>query len=453
VSIGKLVFGALVSAPLLAGTASAQVASPSASVAASTRAGQKISVAGLAEFLQGDVLVVSGYRIRSTPDTRFAGKDITSLSTVPLGFTVEARGVVQPDGTLEVQALEARPRERSDAGRAVVSGALDQEGKWLAGGGSIFRAALASSAPETRLPKADPQYERVKGILVRMAPGSLEESLRLHIVGSPDWNARGLPNGSIAVAAGLLADMDDDEVAIVLGHELAHVTHQHAQKTLADAEHRKFVTQLIADLVPEGGAVTQLALTVGGAVALKAWQSGYSRSLETEADRVGLSYAAAGGFDVRKAPRVWARFQEKYGSEQALKNFVVGNHPRNAERVKNAQAELLAYYPNYQPSAKPAQAAASSATAAPAVAPPAAGNVSALAGDGNQLASGTTPTLQAPAPTREIEKGMTHEQVRALLGAPKEEFRFTTADGQQTKWIFAHLKVTFLDGRVTAVEF
>ena len=431
---------------LLAAPATAQVTAPSAP--ASTRAGQKIAVAGLAEFLTGDVLVVSGYRLRSTPHTRFTGPDVTSFASIPLGYRVEARGVVQADGAIAVQALDAKPRERADAGRAVVSGALDQEGKWLAGGGSIFRAALASTAPETRLPKADPQYERVKGILMRMAPGSLEESLRLHIVSSPDWNARGLPNGSIAVAAGLLADMDDDEIAVVLGHELAHVTHQHAQKTLADAERRKFVTQLISDLIPEGGAITQIALTVGGAVALKTWQSGYSRSLEAEADRVGMSYAAAGGFDVRKAPHVWERFQAKYGSEQALKNFVVGNHPRNVERAKNARAELLASYPTYQPSTPMLTAAASSVAA-----PPADERAAPATAEGSDLASGATPaiTRPAPTPTLEIEKGMTQDQVRALLGEAKEEFRF--ANGQQTKWIFEHVKVTFLNGRVTAVEF
>jgi Zn-dependent protease with chaperone function len=445
----KVLFGALVGASLLATAVSAQVAPTPAPT--SSRTGQKIAVDGLAEFLRGDVLVVSGYRLRATPTTRFTGnKDVTALSAVPLGCQVDAKGTVQADGTIVVEALEARPRQRSDAGRGVVSGALDQEGKWLAGGGSIFRAALAKDAPEARLPKADPQYERVKGILMRMAPASLEESLRLHIVNSKDWNARGLPNGSIAVAAGLLADMDDDEVALVLGHELAHITHQHAQKTLADAERRKFVTQLIADLVPEGGALTHVALTVGGAVALKTWQSGYSRSLETEADRVGMGYVAAGGFDVRKAPRVWERFREKYGDEQSVKNFVVGKHPRNAERAGNARAELRAYYPTYEPSGPPAQLAAAPSPAEPAM--PAARASSSLVADGNQLASGQTPVLAAaPAPSTQIEKGMTLEQVRALLGAPKEEFRF--ANGQQTKWIFAHLKVTFLDGRVTAVEF
>jgi hypothetical protein len=446
----KVLFAALVGAPLLATAASAQEPSPPA-VATSTRTGQKISVDGLAEFLRADVLVVSGYRLRATPSTRFTGKDVTSLSAVPLGCQVDAKGIVQSDGTIVVEALDARPRQRSDAGRGVVSGALDQEGKWLAGGGSIFRAALAKDAPEARLPKVDPQYERVKGILMRMAPASLEESLRLHIVSSADWNARGLPNGSIAVAAGLLADMDDDEVALVLGHELAHITHQHAQKTLADAERRKFVTQLIADLIPEGGALTHVALTVGGAVALKSWQSGYSRSLETEADRVGMGYVAAGGFDVRKAPRVWERFREKYGDEQSVKNFVVGKHPRNAERAGNARAELRAYYPNYEPSGAPVQTAAAPSPIGPAVSP--VGESTSLAADGRQLASGTTPALPAAAPSREIEKGMTLEQVRTLLGAPKEEFLFTTADGQQAKWVFAHLKVTFLDGRVTTVEF
>ena len=447
----KLLLTALVGASVLASPARAQVAAPSAPTSASSRTGQKVSVDGLAEFLRGDILVVSGYRLRATPATKFTGKDVTSLSTVPLGCQIDAKGVVLSDGTITAHEIAARPRERSDAGRGVVSGALDQEGKWLAGGGSIFRAALASGSPETRLPKADPQYERVKGILLRMAPGSLEESLRLHIVSSSDWNARGLPNGSIAVAAGLLADMDDDEIAIVLGHELAHVTHQHAQKTLADAERRKFVTQLIADLIPEGGALTQVALTVGGAVALKTWQSGYSRSLEIEADRVGMGYAAAGGFDVRKAPRVWERFRDKYGDQQAVKNFVVGKHPRNAERVSNARAELAAHYPHFTPSGPPEH----TATLTPATPAVTLREIdgSALSAVGSQLASGATPALPAPgpAPTREIEKGMTLDQVRALLGEPVEEFRF--ANGQQTKWIFKHLKVNFLDGRVTAVEF
>jgi hypothetical protein len=453
----KALFAPVAGALLLTSPAAAQVApaappAPATPSTVSSRTGEKIDVDGLAEFLRGEVLVVSGYRLRAAPDTRFTGPNISSLATVPLGFRVEAKGLVQPDGSIIVHELEAKPRERSDAGHAVVAGALDQEGKWLAGGGSIFRAALAKESPEARLPKVDPQYERVKGILLRMAPGSLEESLRLHIVGSREWNARGLPNGSIAVAAGLLADMDDDEVAVVLGHELAHVTHKHAQKTLADAERRKFVTQLIADLVPEGGALTQVALTVGGAVALKTWQSGYSRSLETEADRVGMAYAAAGGFDVRKAPRVWERFREKYGDEQALKNFVVGKHPRNAERVSSARSELLAHYPNFEPSGPPPQH-----TAAPVPVlqpgPVPAGGVSALAAGGHELASGATPALPAPAPppTREIETGMTLEEVRALLGEPKEAFRF--ANGQQAKWIYAHLKVTFVNGRVTAVEF
>jgi hypothetical protein len=433
----------LIGTLVLVEAAAAQVAPDSLPATVSSRSGEKVSVEGLAEFRFGETLVVSGYRIHATPTTRFSGPEIAELSAVPLGYQVEAKGVVQPDGTILVHELEAKPRERTDAGRGVVSGALEQEGKWLSGSGSIFRAALERSAPETRLPKADPQYERVKGILTRMLPASLEESLRLHIVSSPDWNARGLPNGSIAVASGLLTDMDDDEVAIVLGHELAHITHQHAQKTLADAERRKLVTELIGDVIPEGGVLTRVALTVGGAVALKAWQSGYSRSLETEADRVGMGYAAAGGFDVRKAPHVWERFQQKYGSEQALKNFVVGNHPRNVERVKNARAELLAHYPNFVPSPVPVHTA-DVAPVPKAVSPADAG--AALAPGGNQLTSGKTPTF-------EIKQGMTEDQVRALLGAPKEVLAFTTVEGRQTKWIFAHLKVTFLNGRVTAVEF
>lgn len=429
------------------GEAWAQSGTPPSGHAASSRAGERVSIDGIAEFHQGDTLVVSGYRIRSTPATEFAGAK--ALSAVTLGVAVKARGVVQADGTIAASELQVRPRERANAGRGVVSGALQQEGRWLAGGGSIFRAALEANSPETRVPKVDPQYQRVSDILTRMAPGSLQESLRLHIVSSPDWNARGLPNGSIAVAAGLLTDMDDDEVAVVLGHELAHVTHQHAQKTLADAERRRLVAQLIADIVPQGGWAAGLALTVGGAVALKAWQSGYSRSVEEEADRVGLSYAAAGGFDIRKAPRVWDRFREKYGNEQALKNFVIGNHPRNTERAKNARAELSAHYPNYQP----VEPVATVLTAPGLPAARDAGDRAVAAPGGNALVSGLAPPLPDPTPAVEITQGMSVDEVRALLGPPKEEIVFTMTDGRQTKWIYASLKVTFVNGRVATVEF
>ena len=71
---------------------------------------------------------------------------------------------------------------------------------------------------------------------------------------------------------------------------------------------------------------------------------------------------------------------------------------------------------------------------------------------GSQLASGTTPSVAAPMST-EVTKGMTFNQVRGVLGNPKEEFVFKAANGTRTKWVFAHLSVTFLDGRVETVEF
>lgn len=439
---------------LAAATVFAVAAYAQAPAAVSTRAGEHVSIEGVAEFHQPPRLVASGYRIQATPATRFTGQ-ASSLDTVPLGFKVKVQGVMLPDGAIAASTIEVTPGERSNAGRAVVTGSLDHEGKWLAGGGSIFRTALAGSASETRAPKTDPQYERVKSILERMAPGSLEESLRLHIVNSRDWNARGLPNGSIAVASGLLADMDDDEVALVLGHELAHITHRHAQKTLADAERRKAVTAFVADvMVPKGGALTQIALTLGGAVALKAWQSGYSRSLENEADRVGLGYAAAGGFDVRKAPHVWERFLDKYGDQQSVKNLLVGDHPRNVDRAKSAREQLAAFYPGFVPAAN-ATLAAATASAAAAAAPleAATPEASTAPASAQSLASSQPSSRAVTTQTTEIVKGMTVDQVRSLLGAPDKELVFDGDTGRQTKWMYPQLTVTFLDGHVVKVEF
>jgi hypothetical protein len=426
----------------------------------SSLSGKTMTIHGLAEFKVDEAVLVDGFRVIATPTTRFTGKDVPSWSAMKLGYDVEVKGTVRPDGTLVADEVLAKGREHSDAGRAAVDGALRQEGKWLAGGGAIFRAALSS--PEGRLPAADPQYERVKGILERIMPAYVEEPLRLHLVNTPEWNARAMPSGALVVAGGLLKDMDDDEVAIVLGHELAHLTHEHAQKTVADAERRKTMVDLVADLAP-GGGWAKLGFTLGGAVALKAWQSGYSRSLEAEADRVGLSYAAAGGYDVRKAPKVWERFRQRYGDPNLVKNALVGEHPRNSDRVKDAIEEIRIHYASFTPNPTvPLKTLANVEPAAKAPVVPATqgANVGAAgrvggetapkpvgtaAAAGLQLASGAA---AVPA-QKEIAVGMSEREVRSLLGAPKDAIVFKT----QTKWIYDSVTILFEDGVVTRVEF
>ena len=86
------------------------------------------------------------------------------------------------------------------------------------------------------------------------------------------------------------------------------------------------------------------AVQVAAIVATMTSQSKYSRGHEDQADRIGLRYVHEAGFDVTAGPRVWARFQEKYGDDNRVLNFFLGSHSRSADRIRNLEAELKLNY-------------------------------------------------------------------------------------------------------------
>lgn len=155
------------------------------------------------------------------------------------------------------------------------------------------------------------------------------------------------PNRSIYVFSGLLKDMDDDEVAIVLGHELVHATHEHSRKQYKSA---MWVQLAAAGAIGAEGTVNdstkRALLEIGTSIASSAWVNGYSREHEDQADRVGLRYAYEGGFDITKGPGLWSRFAEKYGNSDKITNFFFGDHSVAKDRQHNLEKELQFNYPH-----------------------------------------------------------------------------------------------------------
>ena len=152
-------------------------------------------------------------------------------------------------------------------------------------------------------------------------------------------------NGAVFVHSGLMSDMNDDELAIVLGHELAHYTHEHSRKGMK----RALITQLIAVGVAAAAETidddkTRAVVGLATMFSSLAVTNGYGRDLEDQADRVGLRYAHEGGFDVRHGPRVWERFRQKYGEENRVANFFFSNHSQASARQRNLQREIALNY-------------------------------------------------------------------------------------------------------------
>jgi Zn-dependent protease with chaperone function len=150
-----------------------------------------------------------------------------------------------------------------------------------------------------------------------------------------------MENGAVWVYRGLLDDVSDDELAFVLGHELVHYTHEHSRRGTRNARLVQLtakIAQVALDRVHSNAQ--NVALTVGADLALLAWNNGYSRQLEDQADRVGLRYAYEGGFDVTQAPKMWQRVVKRSVELDRVSNFFLGDHSRVSDRIRNIEREL-----------------------------------------------------------------------------------------------------------------
>ena len=304
-------------------------------------------VDGYAEAARRGTLIVDGQRVRLAPGARFKGHgSAESLDSIPLGYEVKAKGSRRPDGVLLAREIEAKPNgdslfetdirdafdimedryrrmgrmfEEHENGRLVVYGPLWEDGR---------------------------QVDRVRAVLESLIPPYLDrDTFRAYVVENPEWNAIAAPNGSFYVFSGLLDNVDDDELALILGHELAHVTHEHSRKQYK----KSFFVQLgVAGLLGAAEEIDNKGQRIAAQAALllgaSAWQNGYGRNQENQADRVGMWYAHQAGYRVAKGPDLWERFAGKYGNGSKLLNFFFADHAASKERAKLLRQEIARNY-------------------------------------------------------------------------------------------------------------
>ena len=157
------------------------------------------------------------------------------------------------------------------------------------------------------------------------------------LIRSNQVNAFCLPGGKVAVYTGLIPVVrNSNALAIVMGHEIAHAIARHGAERMA---HQKLL-QLgtLAAGVAVGDMDDRTRMTVMGALGVGA-QYGimlpFSREHESEADHLGLLYAAKACFDPEEAPRLWQRMAQASGSKPAE---FMSTHPSDATRIRQLEA-------------------------------------------------------------------------------------------------------------------
>jgi predicted Zn-dependent protease len=143
----------------------------------------------------------------------------------------------------------------------------------------------------------EPLQARVRQIGERLVAVCDRRELvyRFAVVDDPDVNAFSLPGGYVFIHAGLVKrTAGDDELAAVIAHEIAHITARHAVK--------RYESQLGLQLLQLATlAARQAEALQGVGIAARATQLAYARQEELEADRLGVTYMKAAGFDPRAA--------------------------------------------------------------------------------------------------------------------------------------------------------
>lgn len=143
-----------------------------------------------------------------------------------------------------------------------------------------------------------------------------------------------MANDSIYVYTGIMADLDDDELAVVLGHEIAHATYEHSRRQASKNQMSGLAGQLAAAGAGMIGNSTARTLAQQATqLGYSAFNNSYSRDYEDQADRVGLRYVYEAGYDYKKAPLLWRRFAEKYGDQDSVTNFFYGDHSMSTARA------------------------------------------------------------------------------------------------------------------------
>ena len=171
----------------------------------------------------------------------------------------------------------------------------------------------------------------------------------VNLINSSQVNAFCMPGGKIAFYWGILSKLQltDDEVAMVMGHEMTHALREHGRSQIGKQVATQGTIALLAGLFGWSNASRQAAGVGGRLLSLK-----YSRDDETEADLIGLELAARAGYDPRSALSLWRKMEA--ASKGAPPAFL-SDHPSNPDRLRTIAANIPRVQGLYDRAPKPDQ--------------------------------------------------------------------------------------------------
>ena len=191
-------------------------------------------------------------------------------------------------------------------------------------------------------PANNPQLQRLRGIFSRVQPHAAQWNERakgwkweVNLIGSKQINAFCMPGGKIAFYTGILDQLKltDEEVAMIMGHEMAHALREHARARIAKTQGTGTLLSLGAQLFGLGD-LGGVAANIGTQlISLR-----FSRDDENDADLVGLELAARSGYNPQAAVSLWEKMGQAGGG--ASGPSFLSTHPSGPARIQQLQANV-----------------------------------------------------------------------------------------------------------------
>ncbi|NOT18618.1 MAG: M48 family metallopeptidase [Sulfuriferula sp.] len=192
------------------------------------------------------------------------------------------------------------------------------------------------------------QTARVRAIANRLIPqvavfrpDAVNWQWEVNVIASPQVNAWCMPGGKIAVYTGIIdkLKLNDNEIAAILGHEIAHALREHAREQASEQS-----LMQLGMLGAQLGGVQAGTLNAAGQLYQVGVGLPHSRTHETEADRIGVELAARAGYDPRAAIGLWQKMVQLSGS--APPEFL-STHPSAQTRIQDLEVYSERVMPLY----------------------------------------------------------------------------------------------------------
>jgi len=224
--------------------------------------------------------------------------------------------------------------------------------------GQQYAELMRAAAQKNALNNDRREVERLRNIARALIPHSThfnQDAQRwrweVNLIQSKTVNAFCMPGGKIAFFTGILDSLKltDEEVAAVMGHEIAHALLEHGRARMSEQVLKSVGVSVAAALLNLGQLSTELlAQAANLAVTLP-----YARRQESDADLVGMELAARAGFDPHAAVSVWHKMQRLAGqsapgqSARGQPPQFLSTHPSHETRIKEIEANLPRVMPLY----------------------------------------------------------------------------------------------------------